>query len=323
MNYMHIIEEVQKRSKMINGLADQLLPVAQPEELYLASRHLMEAGGKRLRPAMLILATEAVGGDVQKVLPAAFSIELIHNFTLIHDDIMDQDILRRGYPTVHIKWGLPAAILAGDTLYSKAVEILAGVDAPSERVVRCLNILSKTCTEICEGQWMDMMFEGLLKVSEAEYMKMVEKKTSVLFAAATSIGGILGGCDEKEAKALWEIGRITGIAFQIRDDVLDLITPVEQLGKERGSDLMEGKKTLIRIHALEKGVKLDHIKRGAFKEDIDAAVQALQDAGSIDYAMEKAQQLVAQGKAKLDVLPDSRAKELLKEMADYMVTRTY
>lgn len=323
MNYMHIIEEVQKRSKMINGLADLLLPVAQPEELYLASRHLMEAGGKRLRPAMLILATEAVGGDVQKVLPAAFSIELIHNFTLIHDDIMDQDILRRGYPTVHIKWGLPAAILAGDTLYSKAVEILAGVDAPSERVVRCLNILSKTCTEICEGQWMDMMFEGLLKVSEAEYMKMVEKKTSVLFAAATSIGGILGGCDEKEAKALWEIGRITGIAFQIRDDVLDLITPVEQLGKERGSDLMEGKKTLIRIHALERGVKLDHIKRGAFKEDIDAAVQALQDAGSIDYAMEKAQQLVAQGKAKLDVLPDSRAKELLKEMADYMVTRTY
>jgi len=323
VNYMHIIEEVKKRGRMINGLADQLLPVAQPEELYLASRHLMKAGGKRLRPAMLILATEAVGGDVQKVLPAAFSIELIHNFTLIHDDIMDQDVLRRGHPTVHIKWGLPAAILAGDTLYSKAIEILADVDAPPERVIRCLNILSKTCTEICEGQWMDMMFEGLPKVSEAEYMEMIKKKTGMLFAAAMSIGGILGGCDEKEAKALWETGKITGIAFQIRDDVLDLITPAEQLGKERGSDLMEGKKTLIRIHALERGVKLNHIKRGASKEDIDAAVQALQDAGSIDYAMEKAHQLVAQGKAKLDVLPDSKAKELLKELADYMVTRTY
>jgi len=320
---MHIIEEVKKRGGMIDGLADRLLPVTQPEELYLASRHLMEAGGKRLRPAMLILATEAVGGDVQKVLPAAFSIELIHNFTLIHDDIMDQDILRRGCPTVHIKWGLPAAILAGDTLYSKAVEILAGVDAAPPRVVRSLNILANTCTEICEGQWMDMTFEGLPKVSEAEYMKMVEKKTGVLFAAATSIGGILGGCDEDEAKALWEIGRITGIAFQIRDDVLDLITSEEELGKERGSDLREGKKTLVRIHALEKGVKLDHIKREASEKEIEAAVKTLQDAGSIDYAMEKAQQLVAQGRAKLDTLPDSKAKTLLKELADYMVTRTY
>ncbi|MDI6888260.1 MAG: polyprenyl synthetase family protein [Methanocellales archaeon] len=320
---MHIIEEVKKRGKMIDGLTDQLLPIAQPEELYLASRHLIEAGGKRLRPAMLILATEAVGGNVQKVLPAAFSIELIHNFTLIHDDIMDQDILRRGCPTVHIKWGLPAAILAGDTLYSKAVEILAGVDAPPSRIIRCLNILSSTCTEICEGQWMDMVFEGLPKVSEAEYMKMVEKKTGVLFAAATSIGGILGGCNEDEAKALWEIGRITGIAFQIRDDVLDLITPEERLGKERGSDLMEGKKTLIRIHALKKGVKLDHIKRGSSDEEIEAAVQALRDAGSIDYAMKKARKLVAQGKAKLDMLPDSKAKILLKELADYLVMRTY
>jgi len=320
---MHITEEVKKRSKMVNGLAEKLLPVAQPKELYLASRHLMEAGGKRLRPAMLILATEAARGDVQKVLPAAFSIELIHNFTLIHDDIMDQDILRRGYPTVHLKWGLPAAILAGDTLYSKAIEILAGVDASPDRVVRCLNILSKTCTEICEGQWMDMMFEGLPKVSEAEYMEMVKKKTGMLFAAAMSIGGILGGCDEKEAKALWESGKTMGIAFQIRDDVLDLITPEEELGKDRGSDLMEGKKTLVRIHAFEKGIKLGHIKRGASKEDIDAAVQALHNAGSIDYAMEKAQQLVVQGKTKLDVLPDSRAKELLKELADYMVTRTY
>lgn len=170
---------------------------------------------------------------------------------------------------------------------------------------------------------MDMTFVGSAEVSEADYMEMVEKKTAVLFAASTLIGGILSGCTEEEADAFWEIGRTTGLGFQIRDDVLDLITPKERLGKNRGSDLIEGKKTLIAIHALKKGVELEHLTRGASEEEIDAVVQKLHESGSIDYAMKKAHQLVEKGKAKLDVLPDSRAKELLKELAEYMVTRTY
>ncbi len=320
---MHTIDEIQKRGQMIDKMIDQLLPITRPKELYLASRHLVNAGGKRLRPAMLILAAESVNGDIKKVLPAAFSIELVHNFTLIHDDIIDQDTLRRGAPTVHVKWGLPAAILAGDTLYSKAFEILASVDADSDRIVQCLKVLANICADICEGQWMDMTFVGSAEVSEADYMEMVEKKTAVLFAASTLIGGILSGCTEEEADAFWEIGRTTGLGFQIRDDVLDLITPKERLGKNRGSDLIEGKKTLIAIHALKKGVELEHLTRGASEEEIDAVVQKLHESGSIDYAMKKAHQLVEKGKAKLDVLPDSRAKELLKELAEYMVTRTY
>lgn len=320
---MHTIDEIRKRGQMIDKAIDRLLPITRPKELYLVSRHLMDVGGKRLRPAMLILAAESVNADIDKVLPAAFSIELVHNFTLIHDDIMDQDTLRRGVPAVHVKWGLSAAILAGDTLYSKAFEILASVDTDPNRVVRCLKILANTCADICEGQWMDMMFVRSTEVSEANYMEMVEKKTAVLFAASTLIGGIFGGCTEEEADALWEMGRTTGLGFQIRDDVLDLITPKERLGKNRGSDLMEGKKTLITIHALKKGVELEHLVRGTSEDEIDAAVQKLYESGSIDYAMERAHQLVEEGKAKLDVLPDSRAKEILKELAEYMVTRTY
>jgi len=320
---MHILDEIEKRGKMVDEAIERLLPIVQPEELYQASRYLVDAGGKRLRPAMLILAAEAVGGDVQKVLPAAISIELIHNFTLIHDDIMDQDELRRSSLTVHVKWGLPAAILAGDTLYAKAFEIVAHIDTPSKIVARCLDILSQTCTDICEGQWMDMELEKRSSVSEDEYMEMVQKKTGVLFAASAMIGSLLGGANDETADALWQAEKTIGVGFQIRDDVLGLISPEERLGKTRGSDLMEGKKTLIMIHALKKGVKLDALGRDASAEEIDAAVQQLRDAASIDYAMEKAFALVEQGKSKLDVLPDSRAKELLIELADYMVTRTY
>ncbi|MDI6639690.1 MAG: polyprenyl synthetase family protein [Methanocellales archaeon] len=320
---MHILGEIKKRGKMVDEAIERLLPIVQPEELYQASRYLVDAGGKRLRPAMLILAAEAVGGDVQKVLPAAVSIELIHNFTLIHDDIMDQDELRRGSPTVHVKWGLPAAILAGDTLYAKAFEIIAHVDAPSKIVARCLDVLSQTCADICEGQWMDMELEKRSSVSEDEYMEMVQKKTGILFAASAMIGSLLGGATDEIADALWQAEKTIGVGFQIRDDVLGLISSEERLGKTRGSDLMEGKKTLIMIHALKKGVKLDALGRDASAEEIDATVQQLRDAGSIDYAMEQAFALVEQGKSKLDVLPDSRTKELLIELADYMVTRTY
>lgn len=320
---MHMLDEIKKRGKMVDEAIGQLLPIAHPEELYQAARYLVDVGGKRIRPVMLMLAAESVGGDVKKVLPAAVSIELIHNFTLIHDDIMDQDEIRRGNPTVHVKWGLPAAILAGNTLYSKAFEIITNVDAPPKIVKRCLCILSKTCADICEGQWMDMEFAKQSSVSEDEYLEMVQKKTSALFATSAMVGSLLGGATTEIADALWQAESTIGVGFQIRDDVLDLITPEVRLGKRRGNDLMEGKKTLIMIHALTKGVKLDVLSRDSSKEEIDDAVQQLIDIRSINYAMEKALELVEQGKSKLDVLPDSSAKELLIELADYMVTRTY
>ena len=257
---MTLTDEIKKRSVHVDAAINELLPVIHPEELYKASRYLVDAGGKRLRPAVLILAAEAVGSDLKSVLPAAVAVELVHNFTLIHDDIMDKDDIRRGMPAVHTIWGEAGAILAGDTLYSKAFEILSKVENEPLRILKCMNILSKTCTEICEGQWLDIEFEKRERVTESEYIEMVEKKTSVLYAAAAKIGALLGGAPDEIADALSEYGRLIGIGFQMYDDVLDMVTPQEVLGKVRGSDLMEGKHTLIVIDAFQKGVKSGYIR---------------------------------------------------------------
>ncbi|MGI5991374.1 MAG: polyprenyl synthetase family protein [Methanosarcina sp.] len=321
---MMLIDEIKKRSVHVDAAINELLPVAPPEELYKASRYLVDAGGKRLRPAVLILAAEAVGSNLKSILPAAVAVELVHNFTLIHDDIMDKDDIRRGRPAVHMIWGEAGAILAGDTLYSKAFEILSKVENEPTRILKCMDILSKTCTEICEGQWLDMDFEKWEKVTESEYIQMVEKKTSVLYAAAAKIGALLGGASDETAEALFEYGRLIGIGFQIYDDVLDMITPEEVLGKVRGSDLMEGKHTLIVIDAFEKGVKLDIFGKGeATQEETDEAVQILTECGSIDYVKNLAISYINEGKAKLDVLQDCPEKELLLQIADYMITRKY
>ncbi len=302
----------------------KFLPITPPDELYKAMRHLLDGGGKRLRPSALLLAAEAVGGKPDDVLPAAVAVELVHNFTLIHDDIMDEADLRRGLTTVHKKWGVSRAIIAGDALYSKAFEILSCTRSEPARLVESLELLSKTCTDICEGQWMDMNFQTRKDVIEEEYMRMVEKKTAVLFATALKIGATLSGANRDQARALWDFGRFTGVGFQIYDDVIDLITPEEILGKAQGGDIIEGKRTLIVIHALSKGVTIDALgKSNATRSEVSAAITALKDSGSIDYAMNKAVGFVEEGKAALKVLPDSEAKKTLIGLADYMIERKY
>jgi geranylgeranyl diphosphate synthase type I len=320
-----MIEEIlQKKAKLVDESIPKFLPITPPEELYQAMRHLLDAGGKRLRPSALLLAAEAVGGKVETVLPAAVAVELVHNFTLIHDDIMDEADLRRGLTTVHKKWGVPRAIIAGDAMYSKAFEILSCTKSDTQRLVESLELLSKTCTDICEGQWMDMNFATRKDVTEDEYMRMVEKKTAVLFAAALKMGASLSGANNEHARALWDFGRFTGIGFQIYDDVIDLITPEEILGKAQGGDIVEGKRTLIIIHALSKGVNIDALgKSNATRSEINAALTTLKESGSIDYAMNKAIEFVDQGKAALSVLPDSEAKMTLTRLADYMIERKY
>jgi geranylgeranyl diphosphate synthase type I len=321
----YMIEEIlQKKAKLVDESIPKFLPITPPDELYKAMRHLLDAGGKRLRPSALLLASEAVGGKPEDVLPAAIAVELVHNFTLIHDDIMDEADLRRGLTTVHKKWGVPRAIIAGDALYSKAFEILSCTKSEPQRLVESLELLSKTCTDICEGQWMDMNFQTRKDVNEEEYMRMVEKKTAVLFASALKLGAMLSGANREHVRALWDFGRLTGVGFQIYDDVIDLITPEEILGKAQGGDIIEGKRTLIIIHALSKGVSIEALgKCNATRSEISAALITLQESGSIDYAMHKALGFVDEGKAALAVLPDSEAKKTLIELADYMIERKY
>jgi geranylgeranyl diphosphate synthase type I len=331
-----------ERRDQVNEAIGEELPIMRPERLYEASRYLLDAGGKRLRPTILLLAAEAIA-DVEPVsedyrsfpadpnpvdvMSAAVSIEIIQSFTLIHDDIMDDDDMRRGVPAVHREYDLETAILAGDTLYSKAFESMLETDAPAERSVRAISELATTCTKICEGQAFDIDFEQREAVEPDEYLNMVELKTAVLYAAAASVPAVLLGADDA-VDALYGYGLDVGRAFQIQDDLLDLTTPSEKLGKQRGSDLVEGKKTLVTLHARDNGVDVDNLVDAENVETVDEAaiedaVAELRDAGSIDYARETAHDLIASGKDNLRVLPDNESRDLLGGIADYLVEREY
>jgi len=293
-------------------------------ELNKASAHLLAAGGKRLRPAVVMLAADAVKrGSSQDIIQAALALELTHTFTLIHDDIMDEDNLRRGVQTVHTKWDMPTGILAGDVLYARAFEFICLAKAQDNAKVRAVSMLARACADICEGQHMDMSFAHRNDVDEYEYLEMVKKKTGVLYAAAAGIGAILAGSTAHQAKALYLFGLNTGIAFQIQDDLIDLLTPAEKSGKDRASDLREGKQTLIMIKAREKGIDLLPYKRELTDAEIDAVIKELKDKGVLDDVKNVAHDLVSASNKHLSLLPPSKERELLMEIGEFFVTRSY
>jgi geranylgeranyl diphosphate synthase type I len=293
-------------------------------ELNKASAHLLTAGGKRLRPAVVMLSADAVKrGSSQDIIQAALALELTHTFTLIHDDIMDGDTLRRGVQTVHTKWDMPTGILAGDVLYARAFEFICMAKASDTAKVRAVSMLSRACADICEGQHLDMSFAKRNDVDEYEYLEMVKKKTGVLYAAAAGIGAILAGSSPQQAKALYLFGLNTGIAFQIQDDLIDLLTPAEKSGKDRASDLREGKQTLIMIKAREKGIDLQKYKRDLTDEEIDGAIKELNDGGIIADVKSFAHDLVAVSNKHLSLLPPSKERQLLMEIGEFFVTRSY
>ena len=310
-------------AKTIDHMVDRYF-VDKTGDLNKASAHLLAAGGKRLRPAVVLLAADAVRpGSSDDILHAALALEVTHTFTLVHDDIMDDDKLRRGAPTVHTKWDMPTGILAGDVLYARAFEHLCMATATDAAKVRAVTMLAKACDEICAGQHMDMSFENRTDVTEGEYLEMVRKKTGVLYAAAAGIGAILGGGNGVQAKALYNFGLNTGIAFQIQDDLIDLLTPAETSGKDQASDLREGKQTLLMIRAREKGLDLKKYQKDLTPEDITAAIRELTETGVIDEVKGIAAGLVADSNRHLGVLPASKERQLLMDIGAYFVTRSY
>jgi geranylgeranyl diphosphate synthase type I len=226
-------------------------------------------------------------------------------------------------PTVHTKWDEPTGILAGDVLYARAFEHLCMAKAQDEAKVRAVSMLAKACADICEGQHMDMSFGHRSDVTEGEYMEMVRKKTGVLYAAAAGIGAILGGGNGVQVKALYTFGLSTGVAFQIQDDLIDLLTPAEKSGKDQASDLREGKQTLIMIRAREKGLDLGKYRRELSEADIRAAIEELTGAGVIDEVKGIARQLVADSNRHLSVLPASEERQLLMDIGELFVTRSF
>lgn len=317
-----IDEELKKRKEIVEDALKEFVREGEPIELYEASKHLLNAGGKRLRPVTVLLSSELVGGDAEAAIHAAISVELLHNFTLIHDDIMDEDELRRGIPTVHSIWGIPYAILAGDTLHALSFHLLSRSQAPAERIVRAVEVLSRACVEICEGQWMDMEFEKRTDVSEEEYLKMVAKKTGALYEASAVLGGIMGGGSDEQIKALGEFGRNIGIGFQIYDDILDITAKDEEIGKDRGSDIAEGKKTLLVIKAQELGVRLPEVRKRD-ERSVEEALRVLESSGVMNYARKKAREYVERGKKALEIFPENHAKRILLQLADFMIERSY
>lgn len=328
---MEIVEILKKYSTGVDGEIEKALNTIDPENLHDASKHLIKAGGKKIRPALVLLTAEAVGGNIEGAYKTAAAVELIHTFSLIHDDIMDEDEMRRGMPSVHTIWGEPMAILAGDILFSLAFELVAQThsdDIPPNRVVQALNTVVDACIKICEGQAFDMSFEGKLDVKESEYLNMIYKKTAALIAAATKAGAIMGGGSEQQVLAMTEYGRLIGMAFQIQDDYLDVVSDEKQLGKPVGSDIVEGKMTLMVVHTLSVASTEDKEElisilnsHSEDTENVKKAIDIFDKYGSIKYAHDIAQDNVKNAKKQLDAVEDSPAKEALIQMADFMLQR--
>lgn len=325
---MDLQNELEKRAVLFNTYWQRFLQIKQPAILYQATQYLPLAGGKRFRPFLTMVSCESVSGDPEKALPLAAGLELIHNFTLVHDDIMDHSVLRRNLPAVHVKFGEPAAILAGDMLFAKAFEAVLSTSLDFPIFKQLQQGFIDCIIAICEGQQLDMEFEVRKTVTEQEYLEMISKKTGALFELSAKGGGLVGGGNPKEVAALQTYGMTLGLAFQIWDDYLDMSSTKSTLGKDIGNDIRNGKKTLIAVHSLTHATGkqkklLDDCfgNRDASEHDIAMVYDLFQELGSVAYAHQRAMQFVSQAKEAISVLEQSTAKDLLHQLIEYTIQR--
>jgi len=291
---MYTVSELQ--AIFVEALSKSTFP-KEPQHLYDPIHYFLSLGGKRLRPLLVLLSSDLFDAEPHASLPAALAIELFHNFTLMHDDIMDQAPLRRGKQTVHEKWNTNIAILSGDALLIKAYDLLAQSDPA--RLSELFRTFNKMAFEVCEGQQMDMDFENLMEVDEMQYIEMIRLKTSVLLGAALEIGAILAGADTENRKLMYEFGVNMGIAFQLQDDILDVYGDPYKFGKQVGGDIIENKKTFLLIHALrlakgeDASIMNDCLTNKLTPQDKVAQVKALYDKLGIRVLAEHAKEAFA------------------------------
>lgn len=252
-SFKQLLDFVEKEIKNLNYDAE-------PVHLYEPIKYILSIGGKRIRPVFTLMACNLFSDKPEKALQAAMALETFHNFTLLHDDIMDNASMRRNQPTVHNKWNNNIAILSGDAMCIKAYEHLAKVD--SKYLKAAFEIFNRTALEVCEGQQFDMDFESREDVTIDEYLRMIELKTSVLIAACFKTGAIIGDASEKDAELLYEFGKNIGLAFQLQDDLLDVYGDSDTFGKKIGGDIISNKKTFLLISAL-------NLAKGEIKEKLD------------------------------------------------------
>jgi geranylgeranyl diphosphate synthase, type II len=300
-----------------------------PVELYAPCEYILQLGGKRLRPALLLMGYEMFADHPANALPAAWAVELFHNFTLMHDDIMDAAPLRRGQPTVHTRWNLTTGILSGDVMLIHAYRHLCSLER-TDRIPDLIQIFNRTAIEVCEGQQMDVNFETRQDVSIPEYLRMIELKTAVLLAGALEMGARYAGAPPTEAGKLYAFGRLAGIAFQLQDDLLDTYGDPEKFGKQVGGDILQNKKTYLVLKAMENAPESDRAELRHWMSSTDfppvekvEAVRAIFNRNAVPEAVEKIKQSYQEEAfASLDAVQVApERKQILREAVEALFVR--
>lgn len=322
---MHSIEEY--RTEFIAYLESRI-KTKEPRNLYEPMTYILGLGGKRLRPVLTLMSVEIFGKDHKEALDAALAIEVFHNFSLVHDDIMDDAPLRRGKETVHEKWNVNAGILSGDAMLISAYQLFENYEGETFR--KLAQLFSKTAIEVCEGQQYDIDFETRDDVTISEYLKMIEYKTAVLVAAALKMGGIIAKASEKEQNNIYEFGKNLGIAFQLQDDYLDAFGNPETFGKQVGGDIIENKKTFLYLRALEASSSeqqrelqdLYSVHPDEASDKIEVAKHIFLESGAVNDVKNEIESYTRRA---FDILRDleitPEKKELLKEFGENLMRR--
>ncbi|CAN5336076.1 polyprenyl synthetase family protein [soil metagenome] len=321
-------EELQTFTDLINKEIENLPLHGNPEELYEPIRYILQLGGKRLRPLLALLAYSLYKENPIDIIKPAVAVEVFHNFTLMHDDIMDQAPLRRGKATVHQKWNNNIAILSGDVMMVKVYELLLEIDSPLLKKILCE--FNKCASEVCEGQQLDMNFEEISFVSEDEYLHMINLKTAVLLGFSLQMGAMLGGADESSCKLLYEFGKNMGIGFQLKDDLLDVYADNSKFGKLLGGDIIANKKTFLLIKALQeaRGQEKNELETWLQKNQFEpnekvAAIKNIYDNLQVKEITEnRVQEYFSKSLKSLQLLKVKEEKKyLLQSFATYLIKR--
>ena len=321
--------DVRALRETIDAQLSALVSERDPAELYDPIRYVLGSGGKRLRPLLLLAANRIFGGDDEGALPAALAVEVFHNFTLVHDDIMDHADERRGRPTVHVKWDESTAILCGDYLLGLAHDLLSRSRGKASTALLIARFQRMTAL-LCEGQTLDKVFETRDDVTVEEYLRMVDCKTGALLQACLELGGMIGGADDGALAILGEIGRDVGRAFQIKDDLLDLTADDDRWGKMIGGDLIEGKKTYLLLRAIERaqGRDRDWFLRivadgGLPPEDVSEARERMERSGVLGEARAEVRRYSLHAAERTQRLGPSQAVAMLELLLARMQERLH
>ena len=319
--------ELQELRKEFEQVLNEFSVPSEPNHLYKPIEYTIENGGKRMRPLLVLLGCKLFSEDVSNAVHPALGIELFHNFTLVHDDIMDNAPIRRGNPTVHEKWNDNVAILSGDALFIKAYQEL--IQTRLEVLAPVIEVFNRTALEICEGQQLDMEFENREDVSIADYIYMITNKTAVLLGCSLQIGALIGGASEQHAQSLYNFGLNAGIAFQLQDDILDVFGESQKVGKQKGGDIIANKKTFLLLKAMElatgnKQSELENLlnQNGSNSEKIAAVTAIYDELGVRELAEDEMWKYFDQGVKSLDAVDGSpKWKSILEQFATNLMHR--